>query len=115
MGKNRAMATPRSLGSLLERLLGPDLPVAGEAYDGSRLGPTDAPATLVVRSPEALRRILTAPGELGFARAYVSGALDVEGDIFAALALRDRLPKVKADFELWSGIARLIGRAGLRP
>ncbi len=108
------MAAPRSLGNLLANLLGPDLPVAVEAYDGSRLGPTDAPAKLVVRSPEALQRILTAPGELGFARAYVSGALDVEGDIFEVLALRDRLPRVKADLELWTGIARLIGRAGLR-
>ena len=39
------------------------------------------------RSPEAMRYILTAPGELGFARAYVAGELDVEGDIFDALAL----------------------------
>jgi cyclopropane-fatty-acyl-phospholipid synthase len=107
------MAAPRSLGNLLAKLLGPDLPVAVEAYDGSRLGRPDAPAKLVVRSPEALQRILTAPGELGFARAYVSGALDVEGDIFEVLALRDRLPKVKADLELWTGIARLMGRAAL--
>ncbi len=35
------------------------------------------------------------PGELGFARAYVAGELDLEGDIFEALALRDRLPDVQ--------------------
>ena len=84
-----------ALADLLRDLLGPDLPVAFSLYDGSRLGPAEAPATVVVRSPAALRRIVTAPGELGFGRAYVAGDLDVEGDIFAALGLRDRLPEVQ--------------------
>jgi cyclopropane-fatty-acyl-phospholipid synthase len=53
------------------------------AYDGSRAGPVDAPAALVLRSPNALRRMVTAPGELGLGRAYVAGDLDVEGDLFA--------------------------------
>jgi cyclopropane-fatty-acyl-phospholipid synthase len=79
-----------SLASLIESVLGSKLPVAIRAYDGTHLGPPDPDATLVIRSPNALRRIVTAPGELGFARAYVSGDLDVEGDIFAALELRDR-------------------------
>ena len=50
------------------------------AWDGSEAGPADAPV-LVVRSPRALQRILWRPGELGLARAYVSGDLDVEGDL----------------------------------
>ena len=95
-------------------LLGPDLPIAFEAYDGSRLGPADAPATLVIRSPDALRRIVTAPGELGFGRAYVAGDLDLEGDIFAALALRDHLPDAQASTrEQWVAALRLVG-AGRR-
>jgi cyclopropane-fatty-acyl-phospholipid synthase len=36
---------------------------------------------VVIRSPQALRRILWRPGELGLARAYISGDLDVEGDL----------------------------------
>ena len=40
----------------------------------------DSPV-LVARSPRALQRILWRPGELGLARAYVSGDLDVEGDL----------------------------------
>ena len=36
---------------------------------------------LVLRSRRALRRLLWAPGELGLARAYVTGDLDVEGDL----------------------------------
>src|SRR5581483_5895303 len=40
-------------------------------------------------SPTALRRLLWAPNELGLGRAYVAGDLDIEGDVYAALNLRD--------------------------
>ena len=63
------------------------IPLPVRCWDGSSLGPTTGPATLVLRSPDALRRILWAPGELGFARAYVAGDLDIEGDVFAGLRL----------------------------
>jgi len=105
----------------LEAVLGPDLPIAVRAYDGSRLGPTDAPATLLVRSPDVFRRLVTAPGELGLGRAYVSGELDVEGDLYAALAaLRDRIPDLRAfGARQWAEVLRLAGsslaRTGLRP
>ncbi|PIJ38133.1 SAM-dependent methyltransferase [Mycobacterium heckeshornense] len=36
---------------------------------------------MVIRSRRALRRLLWAPGELGLARAYVSGDVDVDGDL----------------------------------
>ena len=68
-----------------ESVLDPDLPIAVRAY-GSRLGPADAPATLLIRSPNVFRRLVTAPAELGLGRAYVSDELDVEGDLYAALA-----------------------------
>jgi cyclopropane-fatty-acyl-phospholipid synthase len=60
------------------------LPVRVRAWDGSESGPQGAP-TVVLRSPRALRRVLWRPGELGLARAYVSGDLDVEGDITEGL------------------------------
>jgi len=104
-----------SLASLIESVLGRDLPVGFRAYDGSVLGPPDAPATIVVRTPDALRRIVTAPGELGFARAYVAGDLDLEGDVFAALALRDRLPEVKLTPKQLVNAARELGLKNLRP
>ncbi|MBV8980105.1 MAG: class I SAM-dependent methyltransferase [Acidimicrobiia bacterium] len=103
-----------SVASMVEEILGTDLPVAFEAYDGSRCGPADAPATIVLRSPVALQRILTAPGELGFGRAYVAGDLDVEGDIWAALSLRDRMPSVSLAPRQWLTMLRLVGAAGLR-
>jgi cyclopropane-fatty-acyl-phospholipid synthase len=84
-------------------------------YDGSRAGPEDATTTLVVRTPDALRYALTSPGELGIARAYVAGTLDIEGDIFEALALRDHLPDVKLGRAEWIDLARIAGVGGLRP
>jgi cyclopropane-fatty-acyl-phospholipid synthase len=104
-----------ALADLLQELLGPDVPIAIEAYDGSRLGPADAPATLLIRSPTALRRIVQAPGELGFARAYVAGDIDLEGDIFAALALRDHLPDMKLRPAQWLAALRLVGPGALKP
>ena len=74
---------------LLESLLGPNPPVAFRFWDGSSLG--GGASTIVVSSPLALRHLWWAPGELGFARAYVAGAIDVEGDFDAILNLRERL------------------------
>ncbi|MER7682447.1 cyclopropane-fatty-acyl-phospholipid synthase family protein [Streptomyces sp. NPDC096934] len=78
-------AAPR-LKSLVEQLLGAPLPVRVRAWDGSEAGPPGAPA-LVVRNRRALRRLLWKPGEVGLARAWVSGDLGVEGDLYTALDL----------------------------
>src|SRR5665647_1751384 len=58
----------QGLAGTLASLLGGDLPVAIRAYDGSYAGPLDASATLVIRSPDAVRRVLSSLGELGIAR-----------------------------------------------
>ncbi|MGZ6826640.1 MAG: class I SAM-dependent methyltransferase [Mycobacteriales bacterium] len=49
-----------------------------EAYDGSAEGPAEADVVLKVQSPKALSHLVSAPGELGMARAYISGELDVD-------------------------------------
>ncbi|WP_250399363.1 SAM-dependent methyltransferase [Streptomyces cellostaticus] len=72
------------LRKLAEQLLGAPLRVRIRAWDGSQDGPPGAPA-LVVRNRRALRRLLFKPGELGLARAWVSGDLDIEGDLYAVL------------------------------
>ncbi|QSR24263.1 SAM-dependent methyltransferase [Nocardioides aromaticivorans] len=68
----------------LRPFIGGDLPVRLVAWDGSVAGPEDSPV-VELRSPEALRRLLWHPGELGAAQAYVTGELDVPGDLDAAL------------------------------
>ncbi len=87
-GPRGAAGVVHELGRLL---LGAPLPVSVRCWDGSE-SVVDGEPTLVVRHPRALRRLLYAPGELGLARAYVSGDLDVEGDVYAALSFPDRLP-----------------------
>src|SRR6266508_1874280 len=103
-----------SVAQLVEEVLGTDLPVAIEAFDGSRAGPSDAATTIAFRSPTAFQRILTAPGELGFGRAYVAGDVDVQGSIWDLLDLRDRLPRVRLKPSQWMALLRLAGATGLR-
>jgi cyclopropane fatty-acyl-phospholipid synthase-like methyltransferase/DUF1365 family protein len=66
------------MASLVREVAGVPLPVRIRAWDGSEAGPSDGPV-LVIRSRRAVRRLLWAPGELGLARAYVSGDIDVDG------------------------------------
>ncbi|MFJ4006767.1 class I SAM-dependent methyltransferase [Streptomyces sp. NPDC090023] len=70
--------------SVAEQLLGAPLPLRVRAWDGSQAGPPGAPV-IVVRNRRALRRMLFKPGELGMARAWVAGDLDIEGDLYTAL------------------------------
>ncbi|MGW3991302.1 class I SAM-dependent methyltransferase [Streptomyces sp. NPDC004830] len=74
------------LQGLFAQVLGAPLPVRIRAWDGSQAGPPGAP-TLVVRNRRALRRLLWKPGELGLARAWVAGELDIEGDLYTTLDL----------------------------
>ncbi|MFD4158506.1 class I SAM-dependent methyltransferase [Streptomyces hydrogenans] len=77
------------LADLLGHFLPGPLPVRVRAWDGSLTGPADAPL-VVLRSPGALRRLVWQPGELGLAEAYVTGDLDVEGDLADALSTAGR-------------------------
>ena len=45
-----------------------------------------SPAKVTVRSPAAVAYLAQAPGALGLARAYVAGHLDLDGDMYEALA-----------------------------
>ncbi len=76
---------------VVRALLGADPPVTVRFWDGSALGPERSAATLLVRSKRAVRRMFWAPGELGLARAYVAGEIDIVGDVYAVLGLRDAL------------------------
>jgi cyclopropane-fatty-acyl-phospholipid synthase len=76
-----------ALAPLLHALLGSEPRLGVRFWDGSRLGPLDAPATIVLQSPNAVRRILWSPNELGFGRAFVLGEADIEGDAFTAFTL----------------------------
>ncbi|MEU0395078.1 cyclopropane-fatty-acyl-phospholipid synthase family protein [Streptomyces sp. NPDC006208] len=113
------------LTTLAEELLGVPFPVRIRAWDGSESGPPGSPV-LVVRHRRALRRLLWRPGELGLARAWVAGDIDVDGDLYALLDLLaglvwDRDPDAPAtghalrDPRLWSAARGLLRLGGALP
>jgi cyclopropane-fatty-acyl-phospholipid synthase len=71
-----------TLAEALRPFAGGELPVELHAWDGSVAG---TGPVVRLTSPRALTRLLWAPGELGAAQAYVTGELDVDGDLDAAL------------------------------
>src|SRR3954471_11752282 len=111
-------STAHRLASFAGKLLGGQLPVALRTWDGTRAGPVDAP-TVVLRNRRALRRLLYSPGELGLARAYVTGDLDVEGDLadgfrrIWALTRSGELERAKLGPREWAEAIRLAARLGV--
>jgi cyclopropane-fatty-acyl-phospholipid synthase len=75
-----------AMAEVFEKVAGPDAPVEFLAYDGSRAGSESSPVRITVKSRTAVAYLAQAPGALGLARAYVSGHLDVEGDMYGALS-----------------------------
>lgn len=97
---------------MLGALAGEGKPVAVRCWDGSFDGPPDAVATLVVRTPDALRRVLWAPNELGIGRAYVTGEIDVEGDLHGVLRLMGGSQDERPDLRMhWWQLVPLLRRA----
>ena len=68
-----------TLAEVFETLLVGPAPIRFTAYDGSSYGPEDAAVGLNLKNERGLAYMVTAPGDLGMARAYVSGDLDVVG------------------------------------
>jgi cyclopropane-fatty-acyl-phospholipid synthase len=68
-----------TIAALISRLAEEPPPVRIEAFDGSSIGPDDAPITARLTNERGLRYLVTAPGDLGMARAYVTGDLQIDG------------------------------------
>ena len=73
------------LANVVHHMIGSPDELAVEAYDGSGVQPPGARCTIGINHPDAIRRFLQHPGELGLARGFVSGDLDIDGDIYALL------------------------------
>ncbi len=79
------MTVAEKLEPVVATALGKDLPIRIHCWDGSSLGPPDARFALRF-TRRALRRIMWAPNELGFIRAYVSGDLEIDGDLMGFMS-----------------------------
>lgn len=104
-------ALARPMRRLFEGLSGD---VRIEVYDGTAFGDPNAASTLKICSPDFLARIIRGRGsELAFSRAYVAGDIEVEGDIYAVLALRTKIVDVHIDFGLVRDAARALDIRGV--
>jgi cyclopropane-fatty-acyl-phospholipid synthase len=88
---------------VIEASFGREIPISFQFWDGSSLSPPDPPlATLRFGSPDAIRRLLWMPNELGLGRAYVSGDIELDGDLFdVVVAFRDAKPAVSQSGRAW--------------
>ena len=113
-------ATKLTLAQVLEILAGGRLPVNFTAYDGSTAGPPDAPFGLHLLTPRGTTYLVTSRGDLGLARAYIAGDLDLHGvhpgDPYELLkALADSLEFTRPPARTMVDIIRSIGVRQLRP
>lgn len=69
----------RAIAQTIESLFPEGLPIWLRAYDGSEAGALDQPYGMELVNERGLSYIMTAPGDLGLARAYVSGDLVLHG------------------------------------
>ncbi len=109
-----------TLAEVLESFSSGRLPLKFEAYDGSSAGPEDAELGLSLLTPRGTTYLATAPGDLGLARAYVSGdlaALGVHpGDPYELLkALADKVEFKRPPIRVLANIVRSIGFEHLLP
>ena len=113
------MTIAETVAPLVRAAVGPDVPVKIRCWDGSRSGPASAQWQLNLVNRRALRRLLWAPNELGFARAYVSGDIDIEGDLLAGLDVLEQMsdpsrgPGVRTDAEMKKALAKAALRLGV--
>src|SRR3954449_3018053 len=103
-----------------EQLIQGPLPLRFTAYDGSASGPEGAPFGFDLRNERGLAYLMTAPGDLGLGRAYVSGDLVVtgvhpgdpyDGLVMLQKGLKFRRPSAPEAFKLLTG----LGLSHLKP
>ncbi|HET8576814.1 MAG TPA: hypothetical protein VFO18_06940 [Methylomirabilota bacterium] len=103
----------RAAGILREVFTGIAAPFAFRLWDGQevRLGDGPPVCRAVIKSPETFLRLIRDPTPYTFAEAYVESAIDLEGDLFAAMGVANavedlRVPLLKRArifLSLWKG------------
>jgi cyclopropane-fatty-acyl-phospholipid synthase len=95
------------------------LPFRVEAYDGSISEPTVVSSannvTVKILTRDAISRVLARPGELGLARAYVAGDIDVVGDLDSLFALSPPPLRHLLNASNVRSLLSVVGPAAIRP
>lgn len=113
-----AVAAANGLRARLLSVIGePPHPFVVELPDGSTVGIGEGPPAFRVRvhRPARVRELLSLH-QLRIADAYIAGDLDIDGDLLAALALKDRISDRTPWLKLWRRLApRVFGRERFNP
>lgn len=109
-----------TLAEILEIFASGSMPLKFTAYDGSSAGPEGATLGLDLKTPRGTTYLATAPGDLGLARAYVSGDLEPygvhPGDPYQLLcALAEKMAFKRPPARVLANIVRSIGIEHLKP
>ncbi|MHB2029183.1 MAG: class I SAM-dependent methyltransferase [Acidimicrobiales bacterium] len=95
------------------------LPFRVEAYDGSVAEPTVQSSandmTLKILRRDALTRVLTHPGELGLARAFVAGDIDIDGDLDPLFELAVPPVRQLLNANNLRSLLSVVGASALKP
>ena len=84
--------------AILREIVGP---LAGgfsfRLWDGTdvTLGAGPSRFTVVVHAPRTFVRLIRDPSPLNFAEAFVDGAIDIEGDLYAAMEVANAIEDLK--------------------
>jgi cyclopropane-fatty-acyl-phospholipid synthase len=113
------MTVAEAVAPLIRAAVGPEAPVAIRGWDGSRTGPLNAQWAIKINNRRGLRRLVWAPNELGFARAYVSGDIEIEGNLLEGMEVLERMsdptrgPGVRIDADTKKAVVKAALRLGI--
>jgi cyclopropane-fatty-acyl-phospholipid synthase len=71
--------------------------------------------TVVIHSPETFVRLMREPTPLTFGEAFVESALDIDGDLFAAMHVATALESIRLPLAQRLRLLLSVGAAALRP
>ena len=107
------MADTKWIAQKVSSLFEDAVPIKFAAFDGSAAGNLGASNVLEIKSPLALRYILSHPGDLGLARAYITNQLDIRGDIHQTLLALKDFVKRPTPMDSLAKLARAVGPTAL--
>lgn len=117
--KDSAPERKLTLAEILELFAPGREPLRFTAYDGSTAGPPDATLGLDLKTPRGTTYLATAPGDLGLARAYVAGDLDLlgvhPGDPYELLRALSAVDFKRPSARVLAHVVRSIGLERLKP
>ncbi len=100
-------ATTRNILAVLNQ--GYDGPFAARLWDGSTIGASGAPFTVVLKHPGALRAMFWPFTKVGVGESYIFDDFDLEGDIFAFTGWLRHLVRRQEHTRAWDKLRLLRG------